>query len=30
MMTLMQQGWQRGRADDLAGPEDASPYGTDW
>jgi signal transduction histidine kinase len=30
MMTLMQQGWQRGRVDDLAGPEDASPYGTDW
>jgi signal transduction histidine kinase len=30
MMTLMQQGWQRGRVDDLAGPEGASPYGTDW
>jgi hypothetical protein len=30
MMTLMQQGWQRGRLDDLAGPEGASPYGTDW
>jgi signal transduction histidine kinase len=29
MMTLMQQGWKRGRADDLDGPAGAG-YGTDW
>ena len=29
MMALMQQGWQRGRADDLDGPAGAG-YGTDW
>ena len=29
MMSLMQQGWKRGRADDLDGP--AGPaYGIDW
>jgi signal transduction histidine kinase len=30
MMALMQQGWQRGRVDELGGPEDAAPYGIDW
>jgi hypothetical protein len=30
MLAQMQQGWKRGRADDLGDPEDASPYGTDW
>lgn len=30
MMTLMQQGWKRGRVDDLDDPESAPPYGTDW
>ena len=30
MMTLMQQGWKRGRVDDLDDPEDAPAYGTDW
>jgi hypothetical protein len=29
MMSLMQQGWKAGRADDLDGPAGAS-YGTDW
>ena len=29
MMTQMQQGWKRGRADDLDGPTGAG-YGTDW
>jgi hypothetical protein len=26
----MQQGWKRGRLDDLGDPQDASPDGTDW
>ena len=30
MLAQMQQGWKRGRVDDLGEPEDASPYGTDW
>ncbi|HTR91594.1 MAG TPA: nitrate- and nitrite sensing domain-containing protein [Trebonia sp.] len=30
MMALMQQGWKRGRLDDLDDPEDAPRYGTDW
>jgi len=30
LMTQMQQGWKRGRADDLDDPEGAAPYGTDW
>jgi hypothetical protein len=30
MMAQMQQGWKRGRVDDLDDPQDASPYGTDW
>lgn len=30
MLAQMQQGWKRGRVDDLDDPEDASPYGTDW
>ena len=30
MLAQMQQGWKRGRVDDLHDPEDASPYGTDW
>jgi hypothetical protein len=30
MLAQMQQGWKRGRVDDLGDPEDASPYGTDW
>ena len=30
MLAQMQQGWKRGRADDLDDPQDASPYGTDW
>jgi hypothetical protein len=29
MMTLMQQGWKRGRADDLDGPAGAG-HGIDW
>ena len=29
MMTLMQQGWQRGRVDDLDDPEGAPGNGTD-
>jgi hypothetical protein len=29
MMTLMQQGWQRGRVDDLNDPEGAPSNGTD-
>jgi signal transduction histidine kinase len=30
MMAQMQQGWKRGRVDDLNDSQDASPYGTDW
>jgi signal transduction histidine kinase len=30
MLAQMQQGWKRGRVDELDDPEDASPYGTDW
>ena len=30
MMTQMQQGWKRGRVDDLGDPQDASPHRTDW
>ncbi len=29
MMSLMQQGWKRGRADDLDGPAGAG-HGIDW
>ena len=29
MLTMMQQGWRRGRLDDLDGPEGASGTGTD-
>jgi hypothetical protein len=29
MMSLMQRGWKRGRADDLDGTADAA-YGIDW
>ncbi|MGH3297771.1 MAG: sensor histidine kinase, partial [Trebonia sp.] len=30
MMAQMQQGWKRGRVDDLDDPQDASSHGTDW
>ena len=30
MLAQMQQGWKRGRLDDLGDPQDASSYGTDW
>ena len=30
MLALMQEGWKRGRADDLDDPEGTPPYGTDW
>jgi hypothetical protein len=29
MLTSMQQGWRRGRLDDLDNPEDAPGVGTD-
>jgi signal transduction histidine kinase len=30
MLALMQEGWKRGRVDDLDDPEGTPPYGTDW
>jgi hypothetical protein len=30
MLAQMQQGWKRGRVDDLGDPQDASPHRTDW
>ena len=30
MMAQMEQGWKRGRLDDLDDAEGAAPYGIDW